>query len=300
MLSRYDIFCKVIDVGSFTRAAESLSYSQSAVSQAVKSLEQELGSTLVNRGKDGVTLTADGAMYLPYLRSVCSAETALAQKKREMQGLESAVIRIGTFTSMSRNLLPQLMQSFKEQYPSVRFELLQGEYSSITHWIQEGTVDLGFVNKQLVTGLPMEPICHDVMLAVLPPSHPLATQAQISLCQLAEEPFILLDEGEHSVPLKAFQQYGLQPKIEYKVYDDYSILAMVRQELGVSILYRLVLAGLGEGLAIRPILEPLERTIALAWKNWDTLPLAARRFAAFILKHSASVLKGLSKDEQSV
>lgn len=59
------------------------------------------------------------------------------------------------------------------------------------------------------------------------------------------------------------------------MYDDYSILAMIRQGLGVSVLYRLVLAGFGEGLAVRPVEEPLERTVALAWRQWETLPLAA-------------------------
>lgn len=290
MLSRYHIFCKVVETGSFTRTAEELGYSQSAVSQTVKALEQELGTTLVSRGKGGVALTADGEGYLPYLRAICGAEATLDRKRREMQGLENRQIRIGTFTSVSRNLLPQLMQQFKAQYPGVHFILQQGDYTSISQWIREGQVDFGFVNTQAVSGLTVRSLYRDEMMAVLPLNHPLTAQSQVSLRQLAAEPFILLDEGEYSLPRDAFGRQGLSPRIEYKVYDDYSILAMIRQGLGVSILYRLVLTGFGDGLAVRPVAEPLERTVALAWRSWDTLPLAARRFVEFVLRRTPSVL----------
>lgn len=296
MLSRYDIFCKVVELGSFTRAAEALGYSQSAVSQTVKALEEELGTALVSRGKGGVMLTADGESYLPYLRAICGAAEALVRKRREMQGLENRMIRIGTFTSVSRNLLPQLMQQFKALYPGVHFVLQQGEYTSIAQWVREGQVDFGFVNAQAVSGLTMRTLYRDEMVAVLPPGHPLTGQGRVSLEELAAEPFILLDEGEYSLPLDAFARQGLTPRIEYKVYDDYSILAMIRQGLGVSVLYRLVLAGFGEGLAVRPVEEPLERTVALAWRQWETLPLAARRFAEFVLRRTSQVLAQLPRE----
>ena len=295
MLSRYEIVCKVVETGSFTRAAEQLGYSQSAVSQTVKSLEQELGTTLIRRGKGGVSLTADGAQFLPYLQSITRAEAALEQKRRELQGLTGSTVRIGTFTSVSRNLLPRLMQQFKARHPGVRFVLRQGEYTSISRWVQEGQVDFGFVNTDAVTGLTVQVLYQDEMAAVLPPAHPLARRERLSLRELADQPFILLDEGTHSVPLAAFSRAGLSPRIEYTVYDDYSILAMVRQNLGVSILYRLVLDGFEAGLALRPLAEKPTRTVALAWQNWETMPLAARHFAAFILEQAPNIVSTLRR-----
>jgi len=294
MFSRYDIFCQVVESGSFTRAAEAMGYSQSAVSQSVRSVEEELATTLLNRSKSGLTLTADGETFLPYIRGICSAEKALSQKQRELQGLENSEIHIGTFTSVSRNLLPPLMQRFKQQYPGVRFVLQQGEYTSIRQWVLEGSIDFGFANAQTVTGLTVRPLCRDQMMAVLPPGHPLAQVSAVTLQQLAAEPFILLDEGERSVPLDAFARRGLKPRIEYTVYDDYTILAMVRQGLGVSILYRLVLSGFEQDLILRPVQEPLERTLALVWRNWETLPLAARRFAEFIRQESPAIFTPLA------
>ena len=151
-------------------------------------------------------------------------------------------------------------------------------------------MDFGFVNMQRADGLIVQKFYHDEMMAVLPASHPLAKQKVVSLSDLAKEPFILLDEGEHSVPLSAFEERGLSPSIQYKVTDDYTILAMIRQGLGVSIMYRLLLSSCGEGIALRPINELLERTVALAWGDWNTLPIAAKHFIRFISHNPPSLL----------
>lgn len=287
MISRYGIFCKVIELASFSKVARKIGYSQSAVSQTIKSLEKELGVILIDRKKDGITLTSDGKEFLPYLEAIYSAECALEQKHKEITGLENSIIRLGTFTSVSRNILPQLMKQFKKIYPNVNFILKQGEYTSIQKWVQTNSVDFGFVNSHAVSGIDVEVLYEDEMLAVLPPNHPLAQNEMISLAQLAKEPFILLDEGDYSVIMNAFQKLNLSPQIEYEVYDDYSILAMVRQGLGVSAMYGLVLNGLEKGLQIRPIREKPTRPVALAWQNKNTMSLASRRFMEFIQKFFA-------------
>lgn len=282
MISKYGVFCKVIETKSFTRTAKMLGYSQSAVSQTIKTMEAETGTCLINRRKDGIRLTEDGRQYFPYFQQIYRAELALEQKEMEMKGLENSVIRIGTFTSVSRNLLPGLMQEFKKEYPGVRFVLMQGEYTGIAKWVQEGTIDFGFVNAEAVPGMEVCVLYRDEMVAVLPKNHPFAKKEKLTLEDLTEESFILLDEGEYSVPEQAFLRNGLKPKIEYKVYDDYSILAMIRQGLGISVMYRLVLKGMEEGVELRPVEEKMERPVGLVWRDWETMPFAARKFASFI------------------
>ena len=282
-MNRYEVFIKVVECRSFTRAAEELNFTQSAVSQMVRTLEKELSTTLVQRIRGGIELTADGEEYMPYIRSVSGAYRELQEKSREMQGLKGGVIRIGTFTSVSRNWLPALMKQFKETYPEVQFELQQGEYTTIGQWIKEGSVDFGFLNPVAVSGLQIVPLRTDEMLAVLPVGHPLAGKEQVSLEELAREPYIVLDEGATSVPLDAFKKYGLTPRVEYKVYDDYTIMAMVEQGLGISILYSLVL-GAAQNIVTRPISVPVQRTIALAYKNKKTLPVASRYFMDFVVR----------------
>ncbi|MEE0096360.1 MAG: LysR family transcriptional regulator [Oscillospiraceae bacterium] len=283
MISRYGIFCKVAELGSFTRAAESCGYSQSAISQNIKALEQETGVSLLSRRKDGVQLTADGRDFFPYLQAVWQAEQALERRRQETMGLKNSVIRIGTFTSVSRNLLPPKMKAFKARYPDVRFVLRQGEYTSIPQWIRQGEIDFGFVNQDAVDSMDTRLLYEDHMLAVLPQGHPLEQKPVIPLKELSREPLILLDEGDHSVLLDAFRQAGQTPNIAYEVYDDYSILSMVRQGLGISVLYEKVVSGFESGLSLRPILEAPRRRVALAWSSWETMPYAARRFAEFLM-----------------
>ena len=286
MISRYGIFCRVVEQGSFTRAAEELGYSQSAVSQNVRALEQETGVTLLSRRKDGVQLTQDGQEFYPYIQSIFQAEQALERKRQETMGLQNSLIRIGTFTSVSRNLLPPMMMSFKEKYPDVRFVLRQGEYTSIPQWIRQGEIDFGFVNQDAVEGMETRLLYEDRMLAVLPQGHRLEGQSSLTLQDISTEPLILLDEGEHSVLLDAFHSAGLTPSLAYEVYDDYSILSMVRQGLGISVLYEKVVAGFEQGLSLRPIQESPRRRVALSWVSWDTMPYAARRFAEFLMENS--------------
>lgn len=281
-MNRYQVFLKVAETKSFTRAAQALDYTQSAVSQMVHTLEEELGCTLLSRAKSGVSLTADGMEYLPYIRSICNACQELERKKSEMKGLENSVIRIGTFTSVSRNWLPHLMKRFKERYPTVQFVLLQGDYTNISQWIQEGSVDFGFVSPMAVSGLHLTELYQDEMMAALSLGHPLAGNATLTLAQLAREPLILLDEGAHSVPLEAFSQSGLTPDIQYRVYDDYSVISMIEQGLGISILYRTVLQNTAQALEIRPISPAITRTVALACQDRRALSAASRAFIEFI------------------
>lgn len=286
MISRYGIFCRVVEQGSFTRAAEELGYSQSAVSQNVRALEQETGGTLLSRRKDGVQLTQDGQEFYPYIQSIFQAEQALERKRQETMGLQNSLIRIGTFTSVSRNLLPPMMKRFKEKYPDVRFVLRQGEYTSIPQWIRQGEIDFGFVNQDAVEGMEIRLLYEDHMLAVLPQGHRLEEKSSLTLRDISTEPLILLDEGEHSVLLDAFHSAGLTPNLAYEVYDDYSILSMVRQGLGISVLYEKVVAGFEQGLSLRPIQESPRRRVALSWLSWDTMPYAARRFAEFLMENN--------------
>ena len=291
MISRYEILAEVVEEGSFTRAAEKLKYTQPAVSQAVSSIEKEFGTMLVTRGKDGVHLTADGRDLFPYIRSLVTAERQLEDKKRRMAGFTDSVITIGTFTSVSRVVLPQLMASFHQKYPQVKFVLRQGEYDNIYTWIKDGTVDFGFLGRHDVTDLDMDPLYEDTMAAVLPHDHPLAAAKRIPLEKLCRDPFILLDEGRYSIPSAVYEKAHLHLNIAYKIYDDYTILAMIRQKMGISILYRLVVSGFADDLIVRPLTPEISRTIYLACLHYRTMSASARAFYDFIKQEAPDIVK---------
>ena len=145
-MNRYIAFLKVFERNSFSDAARDLGYTQSAVSQMIKSLEEELGVTLLVRSRSGVALTYEGRHLLPYIRDTVNAYRMLQSQAAGFSGLEQGTIRLGTFTSVSSYLLPPAMERFRRLHSGIRFELYQGLYYEIEDWVREGVVDFGFTD----------------------------------------------------------------------------------------------------------------------------------------------------------
>ena len=131
-------FLKAVEYGSFTKAAEALSYSQSGISRMIGDLEQEWNIILLERGRGGVRLTSDGLRLLPYAQNVCAEYKKLQMQVDELHGLQSGLIRIGTFSSVATHWLPNIIQQFQKDFPNIDFELLLGDYAEIENWIVSG------------------------------------------------------------------------------------------------------------------------------------------------------------------
>lgn len=106
----------------------------------------------------------------------------------------------------------------------------------------------------------------------------------MTLADLASEPFVLLDEGEQSLVLDAFAAHGLSPHVTSEVTDDYTIMAMVEEGLGVSMLYRRTVEGMRTDIRVRPIVHA-SRDVVAAWRSWDTMPIATRHFIDYMSSH---------------
>ncbi|WP_195415670.1 LysR family transcriptional regulator [Enterocloster citroniae] len=281
-MNRYLALQKIIEMGSFTRAAKALGYTQSSISQMMASLESELSIKLLNRSRIGVELTIEGAELYPFIERTILQYRAMQEKANEIKGLETGIIRVGTISSITCHWMPHLIKGFQEIYPKVQFLFHQGDYSSIQEWIKTGAVDFGFVSPYAVTDLDTVSIKDGEMMAVLPESHPLAGQAVVGLEELTGEPFILLEEGLYSEPLAAFQSAGLTADIKYTIHDDYAIMTMVEAGLGISILAELVLRRTNYNIVCIPIDPPVYRTIGVAYKDKNSLPIASKYFIEYL------------------
>ncbi len=286
-MNRYIALQKIITLGSFSRAAEEMGYSQSAASQMIASLEKELGIRLIHRSRYGVSLTLEGKNIYPQIEQMIASYQSVIEKSREIKGLETGVIRMGTISSVSAHWLPDVIKEFSRQYPKVEFVIHQGDYTSIQEWIKNGTVDFGFLNPAAAKEVQTEEIKNGEMLVVLPENHPLTELDKVPLEYLTEEPFILLEEGNYSEPLEAFRALGLKPDIKFTIHDDYSIMAMVESGLGVSILAELVLQRMDYKIAVRHTEPSVFRTLSIGYKEKELLPIAARKFIACLRSHLA-------------
>ena len=276
--NKYRVFLKTVELGSITRAAESLGYTQSAVSRVVAELEREWGLTLLTRGRLGVELTSEGAVMVPYLRAVCNAEKELEEQVAELHGLTRGTLRVGAFASVSIQWLPTIIKEFLTLYPGIRFELeSKWEFAEVEDLIRRGQVDCGFLGLPVGPGLDTFPLFQDQFLAVLPPDHPLAGAPFYPMARLAEDPCVLIPEERDSELGLIFQEEGIRPNLRYVVNDDFAVLAMVEQGLGVSIRPELVLRSTGRQFSAIPLERPRYRDIALAVRSGrPPSPLTAR------------------------
>lgn len=281
-MNRYRAFLKVVEVGSYTRAAEILGYTQPALSQMIASLEKEIGITLLYRSRYGVRMTPEGEHLFPDIQKTVQQYDDLRRKEDEIKGLDSGIVRIGTVSSVSCHWLPGMIQKFWETYPNVQLVLHQGDYTSICDWVQTGTADFGFANPAAAKGLEVQALWTDPFVAVLPKTHPLAQKDSVSLKDLAAEPYLMLEEGCYSEPMEAFRREGITPNVRLTMHDDYSILSMVEQGLGYSILAELVLQKTAYDVAVLSVEEPVLRNMALVMKDKRGLSAAARTFLRFI------------------
>lgn len=284
-LNRYIALQKIIEFGSFTKAASSLGYTQSSISQMIASLEKELSIKLLTRSRYGVRLTIEGAELYPYIERLIFQYNSLREKSNEIKGLDTGIIRVGTVSSVTCHWMPQLIKGFKKLYPNVQFLFHQGDYTLIPEWISTGQIDFGFINPLAITNLKTKIVKSDEMLAVLPKNHPLANQKSITLNDIAKEPYILLEEGQYSEPMTAFKNTQIKPNIQYTLHDDYAIMTMVEAGLGVSILAELVIRRTNYDIVCLPITPSITRTLAIAYKDKDSMPIASKYFIDYLMKH---------------
>jgi len=202
-----------------------------------------------------------------------------------MMDLEGGLIRIGTLSSFSSQWLPSLIKQFQTIFPKVHFLLHQGDYTTIPEWVRTGEIDFGFVNPdaETVKGLHTIFINTGGHKAILHPQHPLAAQKEVTLEQLTKEPFLLLEEGCLSEPLEAFHALGLEPRMELRMHDNFSICSMVEANVGVSILPDLALRKMEFNIVQRPTVPPITRKVAFVMKDYDILPIASQYFIEFFM-----------------
>ncbi len=272
-LKKYEAFVRTVELGSLTKAAESLGTTQSRISHILREMETEYGFSLMRRSRGGIELTEAGRMLLPDIKAILQKERELSERITDIRSADAGTVRLGAFTSVAVHWLPGMIRAFQAAHPRAELEMLSGDYHDIEQWLREGNVNLGFVTLPAPEGLRTIPLAEDPLVAILPKEHPLARLEQIPIQELGRDPFIsLLQSSAHDIH-RALDNAGVRPNIKFTTKDDYAILAMVEQGLGISIVPQLLIRGRGQNLAVR-LLEPrASRTIALAIPEGETLPV---------------------------
>jgi DNA-binding transcriptional LysR family regulator len=234
-LSQLEIFSLVAELHGFTAAANRLGISQSAVSHALKSLEQELGVELLCRHQSRVELSDIGQQLLLRARAMLGLANTLRQEAADAKGMKRGTLRIGSFgPTSSIKLLPLILQQYRAAHPGIEVHIDEGPDRQVLQWLEERRIDIGFVV------LPEErfdtvALIEDQMVALLPANHPLATYDSLSLDDLCHAPFVLTEAGSSELVSRLFSAARLTPNIRYRCSQLMSTLDVVARGDGVTV-----------------------------------------------------------------
>jgi DNA-binding transcriptional LysR family regulator len=198
-LRRLEIFAKVAELGSFSRAAEALFLTQPTISEHVRALEDELGVQLLDRLGRGATPTRAGQLLLGYARRMLALSREAHQALDRFQGRMSGELIVGGSTIPGEYVLPALIGPFKAKYPDISIALLIGGTRQVTEWLEEGRVEVAVVGARPVgRALEAKELMPDELVVVVPASHPWATRRTATLSELQKEPMVVRERGSGS------------------------------------------------------------------------------------------------------
>lgn len=287
-IQKYQAFVKVAELGSITKAAEAMGYTQSAVSRMIADLEDDWNLNLLRRNRGGLSLSSDGVMLLPYIKEMCSRFEALQEQANALKGLETGFIRIGSCSSFSTQCLPAILKEFELRYPRIIFQLQNMEYSDTEDALCAGEIDCGFISAPFSSDLDVTMLMRDRMLAVLPPDHPLADARVYPMANLSQERIVRLTEESNNEVSKIYESFKdliSSPLSTYcEVNDDYSVMAMVESGLGVSMLSELVTKRMPFNICLKEFDPPQYRDIGVAVKKGRRPSPATERFIEVVLE----------------
>jgi len=285
----------VAEEGNFTRAAARAHVAQPAISQQIAQVERELGAPLFERSSRGVALTAAGAAFLPHARAALAAATAGSDAVRTLRGELAGDLAVGTIPSPSDWLVRRL-GAFGRRHPAVRVTLRAGDPEMLADSVAAGSLDAAAVGvmagrlpagpagKRLPAGLASQTIASEPLVVAVPPDHPLAGAAAVSLSDLQDDSLVTLTPGTglRTVLESACAEAGFEPRIAIDANDLGVLADLVAHGLGVALMPTTTARQAGARVAVLRLQRPrLERRTDLVWRR-QSQSLPARAFLAMV------------------
>jgi DNA-binding transcriptional LysR family regulator len=293
-------FVALADVRNFTRAAERCGVSQPTLSRQIRTLEEELGAELVDRGAAGgkggpLTLTPAGEVVLPLARRMLADSDGARNAVAEIVGLQSGRVRVGATPSLCIGLLADVLREFHAQHPAIHLELAENGSQPLVRDLARGLLDVALVivpPTGLDPALSVTPLLRERLSVASARSTPSPShRGSISITELARRELVMFRQGYdlREVTLRACHEAGVSPRFAVEGGEMDAVLRLVENDTGVAVVPDLVFAGRPR-LRRTVLTPPLYRTVALARRAEVTPTHATAAFRATLL----SFLRGLS------
>jgi molybdate transport repressor ModE-like protein len=245
--------------GSISAAAQTLGYTQPAISRQIALLERETGTTLLDRRPGGARLTDAGELLVRHAETILARLQDAEDELGELLGLQSGRLRMCTLTSAAATIVPLAIAEFRRRLPGVELSVSLADPTSVLNLLRAGDVDLALTNDESHFELPDIEAVHlfdEPMLIALPVNHPLAGRKRINLSDLDDERWMLgtttacPDAGRF---LQACHAAGFEPEIAFHNDDYTAILGFVAAGVGVAPVPEMVARNAPEQVRIRPL-----------------------------------------------
>lgn len=287
-INTYKIFVTVAETNNISYTAELLGYTQSGVSHSMKRLEKELGLQLFIRDRYGVHLTPIGRDFLQKVRALMSENEKLEQFIYNIKGLEVGSLNIGTLSSISVNLLPDIINKFNLEHPNIIINLKEGGITDLYNWVLESKVDFTFSSLDNIDtnrNLEFLPILEDKYVAIFPKSYNIENINSFTISDFNGKDFILPDLSYDNSIFEILKKENSKPIFRFSSQNDYSIISMVENGLGLSILPELAIKREKDRLKYLPLEPSYNRKLGIYMKKFKDLSPAAKTFIYFVASY---------------
>jgi DNA-binding transcriptional LysR family regulator len=195
-LRQLEIFVKVAELGSFSKAADALFLTQPTVSEHVRALEDEFGLRLLDRLGRGAAVTRAGQLLWSYATRMLALSREARQAMDSFQGRLSGELIIGGSTIPGEYVLPAFVGRFKDKYPDISITLLIGDSQAVIDWVADGRAELGMAGARIAhRGVDYKELMPDEVVVIVPATHPWHGRKQITVDELQGEPLLLRERG---------------------------------------------------------------------------------------------------------
>ena len=298
-IKKYEAFVRAVELGSLSKASEELGYTQSGISHMMQSLEDEVGFPLMIRTSSGILPNSEGKLLLPIIRSLLDTNESLEQTIARVKGADTGRIRIASFSSVAVYWLPRIIRAFQKDFPNVEIQIIEGGADRIETLMDEHEADLCLYTGGEDRPFDWIPLCRDEMLAILPPGHPLTKEAAVPVAAFENEQFIMPMAGYDYEVHHVLDGLSRYPHIRFSACNDYAIINLVAEGLGVSILPELLLRNYRSGAVAMPMDPPQYRVLGMGVPQLKAVSPATRNFMRYVQDY-ASRLPGAADADQSL
>lgn len=284
-LKQLKYFLEVIDRGGFTKASESLGIAQSAISIAVKKLEEDINIPLLDRSQRKLTLTSEGAAFVKGARNILEQVDSLYREMDEFKALVQGELKIGIPGMLATHYFPSKISAFREHYPQLKISVFSEGAKKLETMLCQGFLDAAIIaDESLPEELTWQPLLTDEIVACVGRGHHLAGRNSVSLSELANETLFLFREGNYqrAVLSKAFEDLGRQPNIAFETNLTSLLKTMTSTDGGVCTLLRMAVDT--PGLIAIPIEPTLHVNAGIAWRKGSYVPLATKAFIDYLIE----------------